>query len=97
MKWVKVNHQGQPTYGILNGEKISLTSHTWHDILRDKPVEMTGEINQETAVLLNPIGTARQNCLRGLELSGSLSRDEHTPTRTTTAIHQIHHRHDRSH
>jgi 2-keto-4-pentenoate hydratase/2-oxohepta-3-ene-1,7-dioic acid hydratase in catechol pathway len=55
MKWVKVNHEGQPTYGILNGTKIKLTTHTWQDILTKKPVETTVEIDQETAELLNPI------------------------------------------
>ena len=55
MKWVKVNHEGQPVYGLLNGTKISLTGHTWNDILADKPVETTAEINRETAVLLAPI------------------------------------------
>jgi len=55
MKWVKVNHEGLPTYGILNGSKITLTTHTWNDILANKPPETNIEINQETAVLLNPI------------------------------------------
>jgi 2-keto-4-pentenoate hydratase/2-oxohepta-3-ene-1,7-dioic acid hydratase in catechol pathway len=56
MKWVKVKHNDQPAYGILNGPKIKLTTHTWHDILNDKPPEMISEIEQEAAVLLNPIG-----------------------------------------
>jgi 2-keto-4-pentenoate hydratase/2-oxohepta-3-ene-1,7-dioic acid hydratase in catechol pathway len=55
MKWVKVNHEGQPTYGILNGSKIRLTTHTWNDILSEKAMEMTTEIDQDSAVLLNPI------------------------------------------
>ena len=53
MKWVKVNHEGQPAYGLLNGTKIRLTTHTWSDILAGKPVETTAEINRETAVLIN--------------------------------------------
>ena len=55
MKWVKVNHEGEPTYGILNGSKIQLTGHNWNDILSNKPVETTAEINHDPAVLLNPI------------------------------------------
>jgi 2-keto-4-pentenoate hydratase/2-oxohepta-3-ene-1,7-dioic acid hydratase in catechol pathway len=54
VKWVKVNHEGQPTYGILNGSRIELTAHTWDDILAGKPLEVVGEINQEMAALLNP-------------------------------------------
>lgn len=55
MKWVKVSRAGQAVYGLLNGTKISLTGHTWDDILAGKPVDTTVEINRETAVLLNPI------------------------------------------
>ena len=43
MKWVKVNHEGQPVYGLLNGTKISLTSHTWNDIHMWGGVLMIGE------------------------------------------------------
>lgn len=55
MKWVKVDHGGQPTYGILNGSKIKLTSHTWHDILAKKPPDMVAEIDPGATVLQNPI------------------------------------------
>jgi len=40
----------------LDGSRISLTPHTWNDILRDKPVEIVAEVSQDSAVLLNPIG-----------------------------------------
>ena len=39
MKWVKINLEGKPTYGTLNGSKICLTTHTWDDILSNKPAE----------------------------------------------------------
>ena len=33
MKWVKIIPQGQEQYGVLDGDTIHLTNHTWGDIL----------------------------------------------------------------
>ncbi|MCP5096690.1 MAG: hypothetical protein GY943_14150, partial [Chloroflexi bacterium] len=55
MKWVKINHNNQATYGILNGTTIKLTNHSWQDILTNKPVEIIGDVPQENTTLLNPI------------------------------------------
>lgn len=55
MKWIKIIHEGRPTYGLLNGSRIRLTTHTWSDILANKPVVETTEVSQEAAVLLSPI------------------------------------------
>jgi 2-keto-4-pentenoate hydratase/2-oxohepta-3-ene-1,7-dioic acid hydratase in catechol pathway len=93
MKWVRVNHEGNPTYGILNGTKIGLTTHSWHDILSKKPVETTTEINQETAVLLNPIKRPGKIICVGLNYMDHC-RETNTPpperpllfTKFTTAI-----------
>lgn len=55
MKWVKVDHEGNPTYGVLSGSKIKLTTHSWSDVLANKSPDDAAEIDQASAVLLNPI------------------------------------------
>lgn len=56
MKWVKINHAGRPSYGLLDGTTIKLTNLTWTAVLAGEPVEITGEIDRASARLLNPIG-----------------------------------------
>lgn len=55
MKWVKFHHQGQITYGLLNGSTIQITNHQWTDILQGSAPTVTGEIPLDNVRLLNPI------------------------------------------
>lgn len=58
MKWLKVLHENQPRYGLLNEQEnsIALTNHGWSEILAGKPPKITNTIPAEKARLLNPIG-----------------------------------------
>ncbi|MCP4361597.1 MAG: fumarylacetoacetate hydrolase family protein [Chloroflexi bacterium] len=56
MKWVRINHEGQAAYGILNGTTIKLTNQTWADVLAGMPIEIKAQIAQDGVRFLNPIG-----------------------------------------
>lgn len=56
MKWIKTNRKGQENYGVLEGETIQLTTHTWEDVLSGKEYEPTSRVSLEDVKLLNPIG-----------------------------------------
>ena len=93
MKWVKVDHEGQPKYGILKGAEIQLTSHSWQDILTNKPAETTGIVGLDTVGLLNPIERPGKIICVGLNYIDHC-RETNTPppprpllfTKFTTAI-----------
>src|SRR5512139_1989962 len=55
MRWVKFSHNGEPVYGILNGETIQVTAHGWADVLAGKPAAPRGEVALSAVHLLNPI------------------------------------------
>ncbi|HEX6385829.1 MAG TPA: fumarylacetoacetate hydrolase family protein [Anaerolineae bacterium] len=54
MKWVKLQHKEQPTYGYLEGAHIQITSLTWPEILDGKSAAGTGEVALESVRLLYP-------------------------------------------
>jgi len=56
MKWLKINHKGQEVYGVLEGDTIHLSKHTWDDILSEKRFDATESLRMDAARLLNPIG-----------------------------------------
>jgi 2-keto-4-pentenoate hydratase/2-oxohepta-3-ene-1,7-dioic acid hydratase in catechol pathway len=55
MKWVKINHEGREKYGVLEGDSIHLTNHTWDDILAVKVFEPISTVVMDSDKLLNPI------------------------------------------
>lgn len=55
MKWVKINHEGHEKFGVLEGDTIHLTNHTWDDILAVKVFEPISTVVMDSDKLLNPI------------------------------------------
>ncbi len=55
MKWVKINYESRDKFGVLEGDTIHLTNHTWDDILALKEFEPISSVSLEFVKLLNPI------------------------------------------
>jgi len=55
MRWVRFNHQGRPAYGLLDGETIHLTNHSWADVLAGRSAAPAGEVALNAVKLLNPV------------------------------------------
>lgn len=93
MKWVKVNHQGQPAYGMLDGNHIQLTGHRWEDILAGEKPTSAGVVPLDDARLMNPIGRPGKIVCVGLNYMDHC-RETNTPpperpllfTKFTTSI-----------
>jgi 2-keto-4-pentenoate hydratase/2-oxohepta-3-ene-1,7-dioic acid hydratase in catechol pathway len=94
MKWVRFNHNGRPTYGLLDGTTIQPTDHTWDDVLAGRPVLATnGEFPLAQTSLLAPTGRPGKIVCVGLNYLDHC-RETNTPiperpllfTKFTTAI-----------
>jgi 2-keto-4-pentenoate hydratase/2-oxohepta-3-ene-1,7-dioic acid hydratase in catechol pathway len=55
MQWVRVDHNGQPVFGVLEGDTITLTSLSWADVLAGQTPDHTGTLPLADARLLAPI------------------------------------------
>ena len=55
MKWVRVEHEGGPVFGVLEGETIRLTGLTWAEVLAGESPAFTGELPLAGAHLLAPL------------------------------------------
>ncbi len=55
MKWVRVEHEGRPVFGLLEGESIRLTSLTWAETLAGKKPDKRGTLPLAGARLLAPV------------------------------------------
>ncbi len=55
MKWVRVEFQGRPLFGVLEGESIALTSLSWADILAGKQPDTVAAVPLSEARLLAPV------------------------------------------
>ena len=56
MKWVRYEEDGREKYGILHGETIAESYHTWEDILAGNRVDLTDADQVDDVKLLNPVG-----------------------------------------
>lgn len=56
MRWVRVVQDDAPTFGVLDGETITLTSLTWQDILAGRAPDETGSLPRPGVDLLAPVG-----------------------------------------
>ncbi len=56
MKWVRVEHEGMPAFGVLEDETIHITSLTWSEVLTGRQADSVAERPLAGARLLAPVG-----------------------------------------
>lgn len=56
MKWVQVIQNGQPVFGVVQGDAVALTSLGWLEILAGQAPDVVAEIPVAGARLLAPVG-----------------------------------------
>jgi len=93
MKWVKIKHNSQEKYGVIEGSTIQLTNHTWKDVVSGKEFDPISFVNLNEVKVLNPIGRPRKIVCVGLNYMDHC-RETNTPppekpllfTKFTTSI-----------
>ncbi len=55
MKWVRVDHEGAPSFGVLQDNVITLTSLSWADALSGRQPDHAGSLQLADAKLLAPV------------------------------------------
>ncbi len=55
MQWVRVMHEGKPVFGVVDGDRIALTSLSWSEVLAGRQPDHVATIPLAGARLLSPV------------------------------------------
>ena len=93
MKWIRFAQNGVARFGVLAGETVSVTDHSWADVLNGRTPQIIGEVPLSAIKLLAPVAETGKIVAIGLNYLDHC-RETNTPpperplvfTKFTTAI-----------